>query len=79
MTKKKQTKKSEPQDEKYTLLELVANSTVRSPIIMMELHHAGLLNQYKQEKQDYGLEEIEPSMTQKEFDKIVKDYGELKL
>ena len=67
MTKKK--KESKP--EKKTLLELVAESEVRPPIIMMELHHAGLLEQYNYEKEMYGLEEIEPSLTQKEFDKII--------
>jgi hypothetical protein len=69
MTKKTK-KDSKPQDKK-TLLELVAESEVRSPIIMMELHHAGLLEQYQYEKEMYGLEELEPSLTQKEFDKII--------
>lgn len=70
MTKKKETK-SKPKEEKYTLLELVAESTVRSPIIIMELHHAGLLDQYYYEIENYGLEEIEPTLTKKEFNEII--------
>ena len=68
MSKKKEKKST---DEKFTLLELVENCDVRLPIIVMELHQAGLLDQYNYEKQNWRIEDIEPSMTQKEFDKII--------
>ena len=69
MTKTK--KKKEPQDEKFTLVELVKSSDAHYPSIIMDLHQAGLLEQYKEELKAYGRLDIEPTITKKEFNKII--------
>lgn len=70
MTKK--SKKNET-SEKFTLVELVSNSDLHYPLIIMNLSRAGLLQQYEEEKEALGILDIEPSMTQAEFDKIMED------
>ena len=70
MTKSK--KKSEPA-EKFTLVELVANSDLHYPLIVMNLSRAGLLEQYEEEVKAEGRFDIEPSMTLAEFKKIMED------
>lgn len=69
MTKTK--KKSKPQDEKFTLVELVKSSDEHYPSLIMDLHRAGLLEQYNEELEAEGKFDIEPSMTQAEFNKII--------
>lgn len=59
--------------EKFTLVELVNNSDMHYPLIVMNLSRAGLLEQYETEKEALGILDIEPSMTQAEFDKIMED------
>lgn len=70
MTKKQ--KKGETSDEKFTLVELVNDSNLHYPLIIMNLSRAGLLEQYENEKEAWGILDIEPSMTQAEFDKIME-------
>ena len=65
-------KKKETSDEKFTLVELVQSSDVHYPSIIMDLHRAGLLEQYKNELEVYGKEDISPSLTLAEFNKIVE-------
>lgn len=69
MTKTKKTKKS--QDEKFTLVELVKASDEHLPSLIMDLHRAGLLEQYYEELEAYGRLDIEPTITKAEFDKII--------
>ena len=69
MTKKAESK---PKEEKFTLVELVIQSKVPYPQIIMNLSNKGLLEQYKKEKEVYGKEDIEPSVTLTEFNKIVE-------
>ena len=65
-------KKKETSDEKFTLVELVKNSDVHYPSIIMDLHRTGLLEQYKEELEVYEKEDITPSLTLAEFNKIVE-------
>ena len=65
-------KKKETSDEKFTLVELVQSSDMHYPSIIMDLHRAGLLEQYKEELEVYGKEDITPSLTLTEFNKIVE-------
>ncbi len=69
MTKKTKKKTSE---EKFTLVELVSNSDLHYPLIIMNLSRAGLLRQYEEEVEVYGRLDIEPSMTLTEFNKIME-------
>ena len=70
MTKSKKKKETA---EKFTLVELVENSDLHYPLIIMNLSRAGLLQQYEEEKEALGRLDIEPSMTQAEFDKLMED------
>ena len=70
MTKKSKKTKSE---EKFTLLELVKKSELHYPLIIMNLSREGLLEQYENELEANGVLDIEPSMTEAEFNKIMED------
>lgn len=59
---------------KRILIELVAESPVREFKIIGALARAGLLSQYEHEKGVYGKFDIEPSITEKEFDKLLSDF-----
>ena len=79
MTKKKEepvkeTKEVKDTGKKRILYELVDESDLREYIIVGALVKAGLLPQFEQEKVEYGLEDIKPTITQKEFDKILSDF-----
>lgn len=69
MTKKT---KKETSEEKFTLVELVSNSDLHYPLIIMNLSRAGLLGQYEEEVEAHGRLDIEPSMTLTEFNKIME-------
>ena len=69
MTKKT---KKETSEEKFTLVELVSNSDLHYPLIIMNLSRAGLLRQYEEEVEVYGRLDIGPSMTLTEFNKIME-------
>ena len=68
----KKTEKKTADEEKFTLVELVKASDVHYPSLVMDLHRAGLLEQYEQELEVFGKEDIEPSITEAEFKKIVE-------
>lgn len=72
------TKKEEPvpkdAGKKRILYELVAESPLREYVLVGALAKAGLLPQFEQEKKEYGFQDLKPSLTQKEFDKIVSDF-----
>ena len=64
--------KKKTASEKFTLVELVEKSELHYPLIVMNLSRAGLLKQYKKEKENSGIVDIAPSITQEEFDKIME-------
>lgn len=81
MTRKKQepaaeeVKETKPSaGQKRILYELVAESALREYVIVGALAKAGLLPQFEQEKKEYGYQDVKPSITQKEFDKILSDF-----
>lgn len=67
------TSKKKTSEEKFTLVELVGNSDLHYPLIVMNLSKAGLLEQYEKEKEEFGRLDIEPTMTEAEFNKIMED------
>ena len=69
MTTKKKQKTSE---EKFTLVELVRDSNLHYPLVVMNLSRAGLLQQYEEEVEAEGKFDIEPSLTLTEFNKIME-------
>lgn len=71
MTRKKTGETSKK--DKFTLLELVANSNLHYPLIIMNLSRAGLLEQYEYEQEVFGRLDIAPSLTQDEFNKLMED------
>lgn len=74
MTKKDETVEKVKPAAKRILIELVAESPVREFKIIGALARAGLLSQYEHEKAVYGKFDIEPSITEKEFDKLLSDF-----
>jgi len=65
-------KKKQSSEKKFTLVELVSNSDLHYPLIVMNLSRAGLLEQFEKEKEASGILDIEPSMTEAEFNKIME-------
>ena len=82
MTKKANTKednkaeKSAPviRNQKKILYEAVQEHPTRNYKIVGALTRAGLYKQYRAEEAVYGIENIEPSITDSELAKIIKDY-----
>ncbi|MCC9261563.1 MAG: hypothetical protein K8V75_04190 [Methanobrevibacter woesei] len=73
--KKTATKKEEPVSKtKKILYEAVKDNPTRNYIIIGALSRAGLLKQYREEEAVYGIENIKPSITDDELNKIIKDY-----
>lgn len=73
----KNTKKDTPAKEtaeKMILYEAVQKHPTANYIIVGALSKAGLLEQYRQEEQDYGIEDIPESITLDELDKHVKKF-----
>ena len=68
----KESVKKQPakKEEKFTLLELVEACDEKASRIALELSRAGLLKQFEYELQTN--EAIKPTLTQKQFDKIIK-------
>lgn len=79
MAKKKEINKEETEEpkiekqieEKYPLIELVLACSTDDIWIIYNLSRTGLLEQYEQEMKDYGIKDIEPSLTVEEFNKII--------
>lgn len=75
MTKKSEEKtKNEKNTSKKILYELVKESEIEEHKIMGALGKAGIIEQYENEKLKYNRFDIEPTLTQAEFDKILKDF-----
>lgn len=78
MTNKKKTDKKESapkkEAEKLILCEAVAQHPEQEYIIVGALSSADLLQQYRKELAVYGIEDIEPSITMDELDKIIKKF-----
>ena len=60
--------------EKLILYEAVQKHQEKNYIIIGALASAGLLAQYKQEESTYGIEDIPPSITMDELDKLIKKF-----
>ncbi len=73
MTKKSE-EKTKNNSPKKILYELVKESEIEEHKIMGALAKAGLIEQYKDEKTKFNRFDIEPTLTQAEFDKILKDF-----
>lgn len=75
MTKKSEEKiKNESNSPRRILYELINESEIEEHKIMGALGKAGLIEQYENEKLKYNRFDIEPTLTQAEFDKILKDF-----
>ena len=73
-TPKKTSPKGKSKEEKKTLLELVKSSKKSDTLIIMELSRNGYLTQfYTEEKRVLNGLEVEPTMTESEFKKIIGD------
>lgn len=73
--KTKKTNTSAPQaKEKLILFEAVQKNPTENYIIVGALSKADLLTQYRKEEAEYGIEDIAPSITMDELDKIIKDF-----
>ena len=67
----KKEKTEKPTVEKYTLVELVIACPTDMIWIIYNLSRVGLLEQYRQEAEDYGIKDITPSLTIEEFNNII--------
>ena len=73
-TKAEDKKTSAPAGKKLILYEAVKANTTPEYIIIGALSLAGLLKQYREEEQLYGVEDLKPSITANELDKIIKNF-----
>ena len=71
---KNKNNKTSAATSKEILYEAVQKNPTRNYIIMGALTQAGLYNQYKEEETIYGVENIKPSITTDELNKIIKNY-----
>ncbi|MBQ6511765.1 hypothetical protein [Methanobrevibacter sp.] len=60
--------------EKLILFEAVQKNPTENYIIIGALSKADLLAQYRKEEAEYGIEDIEPSITMDELDKLIKKF-----
>lgn len=76
MTVKKTADKKEETTTKTKkiLYEAVRDNPTRSYITVGALSRAGLLRKYREEEAVYGIENLKPSITDDELNKIIKDY-----
>ena len=73
-TPKKTSPNGKSKEEKKTLLELVKSSNKSDTLIIMELSRNGYLTQfYTEEKRVLNGLEVEPTITESEFKKIIGD------
>lgn len=72
--KKEETTKETTTKTKKILYEAVRDNPTRNYIIVGALSRAGLLKQYREEEAVYGVENLKPSITDDELNKIIKDY-----
>ena len=83
MTKKKSEEKTDEKTntasakktaEKLILFEAVQKNPTENYIIIGALSKADLLTQYRKEEAEYDIEDIEPSITMDELDKLIKKF-----
>lgn len=72
--KKKTPAKKSAAKEKLILYEAVQEHPKKNYILMGALASAGLLEQYRKEESEYGIEDITPSITMDELNKIVNEF-----
>ncbi len=63
-----------PNTKKRILCELVEESKTRNYIIEGALSRAGLLDQYYTEKAERDIKDLKPSITEHEFENIIKEF-----
>lgn len=74
-TKKTAPVKSAPKKKDMKILyEAVQENPTQNYIIMGALTRAGLYNQYCKEKRLYGIENLQPTITVEELNKIITNY-----
>ena len=66
---KKSVKTKEP---KRVLLDLVIESDTRLPVIVAGLVESGIYKQYEEQLKGYGKLDFEPTITESEFNKIIR-------
>ena len=71
---KEETSTPKAPKEKLILYEAVQLNPTENWIIVGALCRAELLEQYRHEEAVYGFEDIEPSITVDELNKIIKDF-----
>ena len=77
--KPKNTPPKEPEGGKKEILyELVAKSEERNSTIAGTLSKNNLLRQYEQEKIDFPKGIVKPTLTEFDFNKMIKDFKEAK-
>lgn len=74
MTKKDTKKVNKSSEEKLILFEAVRDNPTEDFIIIGALSNKDLLTQYEYEKSVYGKEDIIPSITETELNKIIIDF-----
>ena len=67
-------KEEENTKEKLILFEAVEKHPTKNYIILGALTYAGLINQYAEEEAVYGKEDIKPTITIDELNKIIKNF-----
>lgn len=73
-SKEKESSKTKPPAKKLTLYEAVQKNSEKEFIIVGALSLAGLLDQYEYEKRRYLKEDLKPSITMDELNKIIKEF-----
>lgn len=73
-TAKKNDTSAKQSAEKLILFEAVQQNPTENYIIVGALCKADLLTQYREEELSYGIDDLEPSITMDELDKIIKDF-----
>ena len=71
MSKKKVEEENKTKNDKKVLSDLVLSSDVKYTTIILELCRVNLIEQYEEELKLRGKVEIEPTITEEEFNKII--------
>lgn len=75
MTEKTTKKNNTPKTtKKLVLYEAVQENPTKNFIIMGALSKAGLLEKYRKEEKEHGIENLKPSITESELNKIIKEF-----
>ena len=71
MSKKKVEEENKTKNDKKVLSDLVLSSDVKYTTIILELCRVNLIEQYEEELKLRGKVELEPTITEEEFNKII--------